>query len=145
MTRPTCPHTEETSYSHVIGYIKQDVGNLTKNQGRTPKGVPGENHRPTVSHWTTLSHNVVHFEFALSRSRTHNFSGDISTDCIDICKFKNHTITNTYKIVFQPIMNTYIVVPFTNIIIDLTSMLFANKISKLFIFFFPWPVKTLPN
>ena len=22
-------------------------------------GVPGENHRPTVSHWRTLSHNVV--------------------------------------------------------------------------------------
>ena len=22
-------------------------------------GVPGENHRPTVSHWQTLSHNVV--------------------------------------------------------------------------------------
>ena len=38
MTRPTFPHTEETSYSHVIGYIKQDEGNLTKNQGRTPKG-----------------------------------------------------------------------------------------------------------
>ena len=36
--------------------------------------VPGENHRPAVSHWETLPHNVVHF--ALSRSRTHNFSGD---------------------------------------------------------------------
>jgi len=22
-------------------------------------GVPGENHRPIVSHWQTLSHNVV--------------------------------------------------------------------------------------
>ena len=22
-------------------------------------GVPGENHRPVVSHWQTLSHNVV--------------------------------------------------------------------------------------
>jgi hypothetical protein len=22
-------------------------------------GVPGENHRPTASHWQTLSHNVV--------------------------------------------------------------------------------------
>jgi hypothetical protein len=38
MTRPTFPHTEETSYSHVIGYIKQDEQILTKNQGRTPKG-----------------------------------------------------------------------------------------------------------
>ena len=32
-------------------------------------------------------------------------------------------------------MNTYIVVPFTIIIIDLSSMLFANKIPQLFIFF----------
>jgi len=22
-------------------------------------GIPGENHRPTASHWQTLSHNVV--------------------------------------------------------------------------------------
>jgi len=36
--------------------------------------VPGENHRPAVSHGKTLSHNDVHF--ALTRSRTHNFSGD---------------------------------------------------------------------
>ena len=38
MTLPSFPHTEETSNSHVIGYIKQDEGILTKNQGRTPKG-----------------------------------------------------------------------------------------------------------
>jgi len=24
-------------------------------------GVPGENHRPVVSHWQTLSHNVVSY------------------------------------------------------------------------------------
>jgi hypothetical protein len=28
-------------------------------------GTPGENHRPTISHWQTLSHNIVHL--ALSR------------------------------------------------------------------------------
>jgi hypothetical protein len=36
--------------------------------------VPGENHRPVVSHWQTLSHNVVHL--ALIEIRTHNISGD---------------------------------------------------------------------
>jgi len=35
---------------------------------------PGENHRPVVSHWQTLSHNVVHL--ALVEIRTHNISGD---------------------------------------------------------------------
>ena len=42
MTRPTFPHTEETSYSHVIGYIKQDEGILTK---------PGSNSK-RVSHYS---------------------------------------------------------------------------------------------
>ena len=37
-------------------------------------GEPGENHRPEVIHWQTLSHNVVHL--TLSWSRTHNISGD---------------------------------------------------------------------
>ena len=39
-------------------------------------GVPGENHRPSASHWQTLSHNVVSSTLRLSRIRTHNFSGD---------------------------------------------------------------------
>ena len=38
-------------------------------------GGPGENHRPTASHWQTLSRNVVHI--ALSGSRSHNISGDM--------------------------------------------------------------------
>jgi hypothetical protein len=37
-------------------------------------GASGENHRPVVSHWQTLSHNVVHL--ALIEIRTHNISGD---------------------------------------------------------------------
>jgi hypothetical protein len=37
-------------------------------------GGPGENHRPSASHWQTLSHNVVHL--ALGESRTHNISDD---------------------------------------------------------------------
>jgi hypothetical protein len=34
--------------------------------------VPGENHQPVVSHWQTLSHNVVHL--AMSGIRTRNIS-----------------------------------------------------------------------
>ena len=38
-------------------------------------GVPRENHRPAVSHWQTLSHNVVSSTPHLSRIQTHNISG----------------------------------------------------------------------
>ena len=38
--------------------------------------IPGENHRPVVSHWQTLSHNVVSSTPSLSGIRTHNVSGD---------------------------------------------------------------------
>jgi len=34
--------------------------------------VPWENHRPVVSHWQTLSHNVVHL--AMIGTLTHNIS-----------------------------------------------------------------------
>jgi hypothetical protein len=37
-------------------------------------GVPGENHRSVVSHWQTLSHNVVLSTARLSEVRTHNIS-----------------------------------------------------------------------
>ena len=37
-------------------------------------GVPGENHRSVVSHWQTLSHNVVLSTAHLSEVRTHNIS-----------------------------------------------------------------------
>ena len=36
--------------------------------------VHGENHRPAVGHWQTLSHNVVSKHLAMSTIRTHNFS-----------------------------------------------------------------------
>jgi hypothetical protein len=39
-------------------------------------GVPGDNHRPAVSHWQTLSHNVVSSTPCLRGIRTHNVSGD---------------------------------------------------------------------
>ena len=39
-------------------------------------GVPRENHRPAVSHWQTLSHNVVSSAPRLSRIRTHNVISD---------------------------------------------------------------------
>jgi len=45
--------------------------------------VPRENHRPTASHWKTLSHNV-----ALSTPRLV-----IGNDCIGSYKFNYHTIT----------------------------------------------------
>ena len=38
--------------------------------------VPGENHRPTASHWQTLSYNVVSSTPRLSGIRTNNVSGD---------------------------------------------------------------------
>ena len=34
--------------------------------------VPGENHRPTASHWQTLSHNIASSIPHLSRIRTHS-------------------------------------------------------------------------
>ena len=37
-------------------------------------GVLGENHWPAVSHWQTLSHNVVS-NLAMNGVQTHNFSG----------------------------------------------------------------------
>jgi hypothetical protein len=36
---------------------------------------PGENHRPVVSHWQTLSHNVVHL--ALIKIQIPSVSGDM--------------------------------------------------------------------
>jgi hypothetical protein len=47
----------------------------------------GEHHWPVVSHWQTLSHNVVHL--ALIEIRNRNISGD----CIGSCKSNYHTIT----------------------------------------------------
>ena len=50
-------------------------------------GVSGENHRPAVSHWQTLSHNVVLSKPRLSGIRTHNFSGN--------CSYKPNYYTTT--------------------------------------------------
>ena len=55
-------------------------------------GVPGENHRPSASHWQTLSHNVVSITPRLSRVRTHNIVV-IGTDCIGSYKSNYHMIT----------------------------------------------------
>jgi hypothetical protein len=53
--------------------------------------VPGENHRPAISHWQTLSHNVVHL--TLNGIQTHIsgwslwymyiYQWQISINCID--------------------------------------------------------------
>ena len=53
-------------------------------------GVPGENHQPVVSHWQTLSHNVVSSTLRLSGIRTHNV-----TDYVGSCKFNYQLITTT--------------------------------------------------
>ena len=51
-------------------------------------GVPGENHRPVVSHWQTVSHNVV--------SSTPRLSWvSICTDLTGSCKSNYHTIMTT--------------------------------------------------
>ena len=39
-------------------------------------GVPAENHRPAVSHWQALSHNLVSSTPHLTGIQTHNISGD---------------------------------------------------------------------
>jgi len=38
--------------------------------------VPGENHRPVVSHWQTLSDNIVSSTPRHERVRTQNVNGD---------------------------------------------------------------------
>jgi hypothetical protein len=38
--------------------------------------VPGENHRPAVSHWQTLSHDFVSSTPHLNGVRSHKVSGD---------------------------------------------------------------------
>ena len=39
-------------------------------------GIPGENHRPVVSHRQTLSHNVVSSTLRLSGVQTYNVNSD---------------------------------------------------------------------
>ena len=39
-------------------------------------GGPGENHWPVVSHWQTLSHNIISSTPRLSGVQTHKLSGD---------------------------------------------------------------------
>ena len=56
--------------------------------------VPGEHHRPAVSHWQTWSYNVVSSTARLSGILTHNIVV-IGTDCIGNCKSKYHTISAT--------------------------------------------------
>ena len=39
-------------------------------------GIPGENHRPTASHWQTLSHNFASGTPCMSGIQTHNVNDD---------------------------------------------------------------------
>ena len=56
-------------------------------------GGVGENHRPVVSHWQTLSH-IMLYTSPWSRSEL-TASVVIDTDCIGSCKSNYHTITAT--------------------------------------------------
>jgi hypothetical protein len=47
-------------------------------------GVPGENHKPTTSHWQTVSHNVVSSTHLLCGIQIYNLVV-IGTDCIGSC------------------------------------------------------------
>jgi hypothetical protein len=58
-------------------------------------GIPGENHRPAISHWQTLSHNVVSMLVV------------IGTDCIGSCKSNYHTIMTTITLNLKKNMPHY--------------------------------------
>jgi hypothetical protein len=57
-------------------------------------GVPGENHRPVVSHWQTLSHKVVSRTLQQTRFELTTLVV-IGTDCLGSCKSNYHTIMTT--------------------------------------------------
>jgi len=57
--------------------------------------VPGENHRPDVSHWQTLSHNAVSSTFRLSGVCERATFVVIDTDSIGSYKSNYYTITTT--------------------------------------------------
>ena len=54
--------------------------------------VPGENQRPVISHWQTLSHNVVSSTWEIFELATLVVKG---TDYTGSCKSNYHTITTT--------------------------------------------------
>jgi hypothetical protein len=56
-------------------------------------GIPGENHRPAVNHWQTMSHNVVWTGFEPTTLMV------IGTDCIGSCKSNYHMITTTMPLI----------------------------------------------
>ena len=59
-------------------------------------GGPRKNHRPVVSHWQTLAHNVVNL--ALIEIRTHNISGNKITDIGQWYSIALHSFLYFYQI-----------------------------------------------
>jgi hypothetical protein len=59
-----------TNFNNISAILCQSV--LLVEEARVPR----ENHRPVVSHWQTLSHNVVSSTPCYEGIQTHNFSGD---------------------------------------------------------------------
>jgi hypothetical protein len=56
--------------------------------------VPWEYHRPVISHWQTLSHNVVSITLRHERD-SNSYLLVMGTDCIGSCKSNYHTIMTT--------------------------------------------------
>ena len=58
--------------------------------------VPGENHRPAVSHWQTLSHNIISSTVHLAWARFELTTlVMIGTECIGSYKSNYHMIPTT--------------------------------------------------
>ena len=54
-----------------------------------------ENNQPAVTHWQTLSHNVVSSTYRLSAGFELTTLMAIGTDCMGSCKSNYHTVTTT--------------------------------------------------
>jgi hypothetical protein len=90
-------------------------------------GVPGENHRPTASHWQILSYNVVSSTPRHERGSNSQLLVVISTDCIGSYKSNYHTITTTTSLEIQGRFKTKFK---TLVYMNITLCLFNNSSLK---------------
>ena len=59
-------------------------------------GEPGENNRPAIGHWQTLSHNVVSSTPRHERDSNSEREVVIDTNCIGSCNFNYHDCPSLY-------------------------------------------------